>query len=169
MLPPSSFAREEMVDELASKPFMPETVADMRKMMKTIIATDSAISDELLQMRLEAAQRQKESWYAWWNAVPQANASHDVNLALSTRDRIDRLDVPGIYLYGVDDIICPVALGYSNQRSKRGKVSAQPCNSPSPKFTILRSTERRGCSVCFASAEVTVNEQSILGQEKPNA
>jgi pimeloyl-ACP methyl ester carboxylesterase len=51
----------------------------------------------------------------WWNAVPQANASHDVNLALSTHNRIDRLDVPGIYLYGVDDFICPVALGYKQE------------------------------------------------------
>ena len=106
---------KKMVDELAAKPFMPETIADMRQMMKTIVTTDTAISEDLLQMRLEAAKRQKESWYAWWDAVPQANAAHDVKLALSTRDRIDRLDVPGIYLYGVDDVICPVALGYKQE------------------------------------------------------
>jgi pimeloyl-ACP methyl ester carboxylesterase len=105
----------KMADELATQPFLPETLEDMRKMMKTIIATDAAISDDLLEMRLAAAKRHKESWLAWWNAVPQGKVSHDVALALSTKDRIDRLETPGIYLYGVDDIICPVELGYKQE------------------------------------------------------
>ena len=104
-----------VADELTAPVHMPETIEDMKKMMKSIISTDAAISEDLLIMRLEAAKRQKEPWLAWWRAVPNGRVPRDVALALSTRNRIDRLETRGIYLYGVDDLICPVSIGHTQE------------------------------------------------------
>lgn len=86
----------------------PKTIEDMRRMMRSIIGNEDAISDDLLQMRFQAAQRQKDSWNAWQSAVLHGNASKDIALALSTKDRIDKLEVPGIYMYPLNDVILPV-------------------------------------------------------------
>lgn len=102
-------------DELAADVFLPKSIDDMRTMMKTIISDDGAIGEDLLQMRFAAAQRHEDAWRAWYQANNLGMMNPDVALALSTRNRIDRLNVPGIYLYGVDDIICPVELGYQQE------------------------------------------------------
>lgn len=102
-------------DELAAEVFLPESVESMRKQMKSIISNTAAISDELLEMRLRASKRHEKAWVAWYEANNLNKMDPDVTLALSTRNRIDRLQTPGIYLYGVDDVICPVALGYKQE------------------------------------------------------
>lgn len=106
-----------LTDQLAADVFLPKNLDEMRKMMKTIISDDDKISDALLQMRFEAAQRHPDAWRAWYNANNLGMIDPDVSLALSTRNRIDRLQTPGIYLYGIDDVICPVALGYKQEEA----------------------------------------------------
>lgn len=104
-----------LTDELAADVFLPKSVDDMRKQMKSIISNDAAISDDLLEMRFASSKRHEEAWKAWYAANNLGQIDPDVALALSTRNRIDRLQTPGIYLYGVDDVICPVALGFKQE------------------------------------------------------
>ena len=101
--------------ELTAEVFLPKSVEDMRRQMKSIISNDAAISDDLLEMRFASSKRHEQAWKAWYAANNLNQIDPDVTLALSTRNRIDRLQTPGIYLYGVDDVICPVALGYKQE------------------------------------------------------
>jgi 2-hydroxy-6-oxonona-2,4-dienedioate hydrolase len=107
--------KKNLSDELTADVFLPTSVEQMRQQMKSIISKDSAITDELLEMRLMASRRHEEAWKAWYAANNLGQIDPDVALALSTKNRIDRLETPGIYLYGVDDVICPVELGYKQE------------------------------------------------------
>lgn len=106
-----------LTDQLAADVFLPKSIEEMRKMMKTIISKDEAITDDLLQMRFDASRRHEDSWRAWYQANNLGMIDPDVALALSTRNRIDRLKTPGIYLYGVNDTICPVQIGYKQEEA----------------------------------------------------
>lgn len=108
-------AGKHLKDELAAEVFLPQNKEDMRKMMRTIISDESAITDDLIEMRLAASRRHEDAWRAWYKANNLGMMDPDVALALSTKDRIDKLETPGIYLYGVDDVICPVELGYKQE------------------------------------------------------
>jgi pimeloyl-ACP methyl ester carboxylesterase len=79
----------------------------MRGMMKLITCRPEAISDELIEMRVNFANRNNDAWQAFWDAFALSGMSHDLEVALSTRERINRLDTPAIYLYGLDDDILP--------------------------------------------------------------
>jgi pimeloyl-ACP methyl ester carboxylesterase len=79
----------------------------MRAMMKLITCRDEAISDELIDMRVNFANRNNDGWQAFWGAFALDGMDEDLAIALSTRGRIDQLSVPAIYLYGLDDEILP--------------------------------------------------------------
>jgi 2-hydroxy-6-oxonona-2,4-dienedioate hydrolase len=110
-VPPKTIVKDELKAEVK----IPETIEDMRKMMQSIISKGDKIDDTLLEMRLTAAKRHKDSWKHWFDSYTGGKVPHDIAIALSTRNRIDRLQVPGIYLYGVNDVICPVELGYEQE------------------------------------------------------
>lgn len=93
----------------------------MRKLMEAIIYRDAAISDELLDMRYQCASRQKDAHASYWPGLVQYSRLapwEDQNLAarLSTKGRIDRIDIPGIYLYGNQDVLTPVEWGYEQEK-----------------------------------------------------
>ncbi|MHB8693835.1 MAG: alpha/beta fold hydrolase [Solirubrobacteraceae bacterium] len=79
----------------------------MRAMMKLITCREEAISDELIEMRVNFANRNNDAWQSFWDAFALGGMSKDLEIALSTRERINRLSVPGVYLYGLDDEILP--------------------------------------------------------------
>lgn len=92
----------------------------MRAMMEAIIYRGEAISDDLVEMRYlqakahaAAHQRFFPSLLQWSQIVPWTNE----NLAarLSTKGRLDRITIPGLYLYGRDDVIAPVENGYAQE------------------------------------------------------
>ena len=112
--------KEKIIDDAEVPIQIPENKEEMREMMKSIISSEDKITDELLTMRFEAANRHRDSWKHWYRAVPMEQADANTKLALSTKDRIDKLDIPGIYLYGVDDVICPVELGYLQEDALPG-------------------------------------------------
>ena len=97
---------------LASRPTFDGTPESMRAMIEPIVYRKAALSDDLLNMRASAANRQKES-----NGVlreARALVQQDPNLAqkCSTRDRFHKIIIPGIYLYGMDDVLSPVENAY---------------------------------------------------------
>jgi 2-hydroxy-6-oxonona-2,4-dienedioate hydrolase len=84
-------------------------------MMEPIMYRKTAISDDLLEMRTRAANRQKDSLLTY-QAFPRI-AADDPNWQqkATTKNRIDRLTIPGIYLYGKDDVLLPVENGYHQE------------------------------------------------------
>jgi 2-hydroxy-6-oxonona-2,4-dienedioate hydrolase len=83
----------------------PET---MKRMMSSIIHHPEAITDDLLEMRMRAAEVHKDSWIAWQKATLYGEIPGDIARAMSTRGRLDSLEIPGICLYGLNDVILPV-------------------------------------------------------------
>lgn len=92
----------------------------MRTMMSAIIYREEAISDDLIEMRFEAASRQKEAHARYWPSLTQYGGNvpwESENLAarMSTKGRLDRLDIPAVYLYGMNDVLNPVEMGYAQE------------------------------------------------------
>jgi pimeloyl-ACP methyl ester carboxylesterase len=88
----------------------------MGSMMSGIILNPNAITPDLIEMRTSAAKRNAEAYEKWHQANNFGQISADVARALSTRGRIDKLDVPGIYLYGRSDVILPHdPIGYQQE------------------------------------------------------
>ncbi|KAA9164511.1 alpha/beta hydrolase [Amycolatopsis acidicola] len=88
----------------------------MRAMMEAIIHRKEAVSDDLVEMRYLSASERLEAHRQFWPTLLQYRHIvpwTDQNRAarLTTKGRIDRLDIPGIYLYGRQDILTPVEWG----------------------------------------------------------
>jgi pimeloyl-ACP methyl ester carboxylesterase len=87
----------------------------MRKIMSTLILNTDAVTDELIDMRVRCANLQKDFWPKFWDAFLNG-MDPDLAVALTTKDRINRLNVPGICLYGRDDVLIPAEkLGYDEE------------------------------------------------------
>ena len=86
----------------------------MRTMMESIIARPEAISDDLVQMRTLAANRQREAYERQTAGGFGASDPLD-NVRLSTKGRLDQLELPAIYLYGREDVLLPVELAYPQE------------------------------------------------------
>lgn len=88
------------------------TENSMRELMNSIIYRPEAISDDLLKMRTKAANNQKDSnnAAAKWNreAASDPNRAH----LLWLKGRIDKTTIPGLYLYGQQDVLGPVENAY---------------------------------------------------------
>jgi pimeloyl-ACP methyl ester carboxylesterase len=88
----------------------------MRAMMEKIIYRPEAISDELIDMRTFAALR-NEGTYA---NIPKSVFAYvackydnpDVAARLRTKDRLDRVTIPAIYLFGRQDALLPLDHAY---------------------------------------------------------
>ena len=88
----------------------------MGEMMSGIIRNQAAITPDLIAMRTAAATRNAQAWEKWHQANNFGRITPDVARALSTKGRIDKLDVPGIYMYGTNDVILPHdPIGYEQE------------------------------------------------------
>jgi pimeloyl-ACP methyl ester carboxylesterase len=105
----TSFSEQEIKSELG----WDGTRETMVRMMNSIIHHPEAITDDLLEMRMRSADVHKESWIAFQRAALRGEIPQDVVIAMSTKNRLDRLNIPGICLYGKNDVILPTEeLGY---------------------------------------------------------
>ncbi len=96
------------------------TEASMRAMMETIIYRPGAIPDELITMRTRMAQNQAQSWAAFWSAMPRIAADPNLSAGVRTRGRLEELTIPGIYLYGKQDVLIPVEQAYAQEDALPG-------------------------------------------------
>ncbi len=118
------------VGDVVEGPKPPSTVAElagydgtkdgMRRMMEAIIHRGEAITDDLIEMRYRAFLRHKDAIPAFFPSILQyagITPWSDVNIAarLSTRGRIDRITIPGIYLFGTEDVVTPVEWGHAQE------------------------------------------------------
>jgi 2-hydroxy-6-oxonona-2,4-dienedioate hydrolase len=93
----------------------------MRSMMKAIIFRGEAISDDLIEMRYAAAERGKRAHAQFWPGLLQYGRiipweDPNVEARLATKGRLDKLTIPGIYLYGTEDVLTPVEWGYEQEK-----------------------------------------------------
>jgi pimeloyl-ACP methyl ester carboxylesterase len=93
----------------------------MRNMMASIIYRGEAISEDLVDMRYAAATRQSAAHAAFWPGLLEYGRMipwRDPNTAarLSTKGRLDKLTIPGVYLYGTEDVLTPVEWGFEQEK-----------------------------------------------------
>jgi len=90
------------------------TEESMQAMMASIIYAPKQISPDLVKMRWLASMRQRE---ARPGETPQTrrtllNADTNMKVVFSTKDRINKLDIPMIYFYGRQDVMAIVENGF---------------------------------------------------------
>ncbi|MFB9783613.1 MULTISPECIES: alpha/beta fold hydrolase [Rhodococcus] len=93
----------------------------MRSMMSAIIYRGEAINDDLIEMRYAAAERGKKAHAQFWPGLLQYGRiipweNPNIEARLSTKGRLDKLTIPGIYLYGTEDVLTPVEWGYEQEK-----------------------------------------------------
>jgi pimeloyl-ACP methyl ester carboxylesterase len=89
----------------------------MRRMMSAIIHRGEAVTDDLVEMRYRSASPRMRAHAQFWptllqyrRVVPWTDPRRAARLV--TKGRLDRVGIPGIYLYGRQDILTPVEWGY---------------------------------------------------------
>lgn len=91
------------------------TEAGMRYMMEQIILDPANISDDLVAMRTRAANLHEDFWgpnMKRFHAPRDGRADANEEARLRTRGRLDEVTIPGIYLYGQEDVLHSVEAGY---------------------------------------------------------
>ncbi len=93
------------------------TEASMKAMMESIIYAPKAISPELVKMRWLASMRQREARPGETAQTRRAANAANTNLKVvfSTKDRINKLDIPMIYFYGRQDVMAIVENGFEQE------------------------------------------------------
>ncbi len=114
LVPPDQIVRTMSVRGLNRETF-DGTPASMRKMMEPIIADPTAITGDLLEMRTRAAIAQRESLAAYHAAGDRFEQEPALQQRYQPQERLERLGIPHILLWGVDDILNPVVNAYTQE------------------------------------------------------
>ena len=91
------------------------TAKGMGEMMDLIIIRKEGISEDLKEMRTRMAHRQAESREAFMNARNVINSDAGLKQKWMLKGRLDQLETPAIYVYGLEDVLIPVAAGYEQE------------------------------------------------------
>jgi len=85
--------------------------ACMRTVMTGLVQDPASIPDDVVKMRTAAATRQKESYTNQFRtpADPRSQAR------TTSVNRIDRINIPAVYAWGIDDRMSPVQSGFSDE------------------------------------------------------
>ncbi|MDG4834297.1 alpha/beta hydrolase [Solwaraspora sp. WMMD1047] len=93
------------------------TAASMREMLTSIVLDPATISDDLVEMRTRHALRNEAAYRRHQQAPRDATTA----VALATKGRLDRLGIPGIYVYGRQDrLISAEDRGYAQEDALPG-------------------------------------------------
>ena len=88
------------------------TKESMRAVIEPIIYRKEAISDDLLEMRTRAANRQREALKARWEASDFAAKDPTLRTVGQSANRFVKMTIPGLMLWGADDVLNPVQNAY---------------------------------------------------------
>lgn len=95
------------------------TAEGMKELMDGIIYEPKAVWPELIEMRVQAALNQRAAREAVGlpNTLEQVLAPQDPSMQqiFSTKGRIDKLTIPMIYLFGLQDVLAPVENGFNQE------------------------------------------------------
>jgi len=98
-----------------SLPSFDGTEASMREHLKPLTYKKADPPDEIVKMRAEANNRQKDSIAAFRAGGQRITKDPSLAQVLSTKGRLDQLEVPGIYLFGRQDDLSPLENGYNQE------------------------------------------------------
>lgn len=79
----------------------------MRAMLESIVFDPKSITDDLVEMRTLTANRQAEHYAGNMKRFLNPTDPNE-SIRLRTTDRLDRLTIPGIYLFGQNDVLYAV-------------------------------------------------------------
>lgn len=88
------------------------TEESMRELMEGIIYAKGVIWPELIKMRNDAAIRQRDSYNARGAGAERVENDPNLRQKLTGKGRFDQLTIPGVYLYGLQDVLSPVENGF---------------------------------------------------------
>lgn len=88
------------------------TEESMRTLLTSILYRKEAISDDLLKMRTIAANNQRKAFTAAWDWMIRAQTDPNLQHMMDLRGKLDRTTIPGLYLYGRQDVGGPVENAY---------------------------------------------------------
>ncbi|MGE3301846.1 MAG: alpha/beta fold hydrolase [Hyphomonadaceae bacterium] len=123
MIPPreGKFNPNKQYDELSKALAWDGTEKGMQAMMDGIIYQKAAVWPELVKMRTMAGLRQREArinaGLPYGLQAAFGEQSPDQKQIFSTKGRLDKLTIPMIYLYGMQDVLLPVENGYNQEDS----------------------------------------------------
>jgi pimeloyl-ACP methyl ester carboxylesterase len=83
--------------------------------MEGIIYKQGVIWPELIKMRNDAGLRQKDSFNALAAGRERVAKNPSLLQKTTTKGRFDKLTIPGIYLYGMQDVLIPVENGFAQE------------------------------------------------------
>ena len=88
------------------------TDKSMVDLMTGIIYKASAVWPELATMRTKAAHRQANNTELRTQATERFRTDPNLAQLVSTKGRFDKLTIPAVYLYGMQDVLSPVENGF---------------------------------------------------------
>jgi pimeloyl-ACP methyl ester carboxylesterase len=89
----------------------------MRKTMERIVKKKEAVTDELIKMRTMMANRDRECYAAGQKVQREELADPNLFHAVNFKDRLDKITIPTIFLWGKDDVLAPVEMGYELEKA----------------------------------------------------
>ena len=98
-----------------SRPEWDGTEESMRVLMEGIIYKKGVIWPELITMRNDAGLRQRESYDSQVAARERLVADPNLAQRMSTKNRFNKMTIPGIYLFGKQDVLSPVENGFMQE------------------------------------------------------
>jgi pimeloyl-ACP methyl ester carboxylesterase len=109
----------EQVKNVQQPPPFDGTEEWMRRSMATIIHHDDALTDDLIKMRTAMANRTRDAYAQWIRMSSRlffaSEEEPDLVARFRTKDRFDRMTIPGIYIWGTADSLNPVEQAYAQE------------------------------------------------------
>jgi 2-hydroxy-6-oxonona-2,4-dienedioate hydrolase len=91
------------------------TAKGMGDLMSLIIVRNEGISEDLKEMRALMGNRQKQAYQAYVSGRQRILDDPNLRQKFMLKGRLDTLTIPAIYLYGLEDVLIPVAAGYEQE------------------------------------------------------
>lgn len=88
----------------------------MRNMMESIIYRKEAISDDLITMRTNMANAQDGPFKAAVKFTNETWSTPSYAQRASLLGKLDKIDIPAIYLFGADDVLIPPSAAYEQEK-----------------------------------------------------
>lgn len=113
-LPPSAGKFTKNPDYVM--PAFDGTNESMFDLMNGIIYEQKAIWPELIEMRVRHSEIQRKARGGpWFSRDILVEQEADRALVISTKDRLNKLTIPMIYMYGLQDVLLPVENGFNQE------------------------------------------------------
>lgn len=91
------------------------TEAGMRRVLEGLVQDTSKIPEDVVKMRTQAANRQRESLAAQWDFSDNLQRSPMFRARTSSVNRITQIGIPALYAFGIEDKMVPVQNGYVDE------------------------------------------------------